>query len=308
MLEGQDKFNTNYSDIVEKNKFKDHQYPYPICVSIVSKENKTEKEYFRFFESAPFFSGIPETKCYVDTSKLGSKFDNTHVLSYYSNQSEIFLMGLFAAYLGGSIDSNLQYIDNPTLQVIFRRLIYLLKIDSKRIAPGIIKNYLYKMNDTLKEHTVDDADIELANSDSLIFIDGGIECNLAVAPFLRDCREVDVMIILDCADDLTGAPQLKKAEEYAKSIKKPFPKINYENIDKNVYSIFKEENKPTVIYIQLRNNGGYKPTNSSKEFPNYSTYKLEYSKEETLDLYNLMDFNLNIAKNDIIDEISNYLN
>ena len=49
---------------------------------------------------------------------------------------------------------------------------------------------------------------------------------------------------------------LKEARDYAATIKRPFPNIDFENLDPHSpesFYVFEEEGKPTVIHIPLFN-------------------------------------------------------
>jgi hypothetical protein len=88
----------------------------------------------------------------------------------------------------------------------------------------------------------------------------------------RPGRLADILIFLDASPIVAGAPQLKAAQAYAQANNLPFPTINYEGIELNAISIFKEAGKPTVIYMPRTNDTKLLPLLSQPAYASYAQY------------------------------------
>jgi hypothetical protein len=115
-------------------------------------------------------------------------------------------------------------------------------------------------------------------------------------PLLRTGRQIDVIIVYDSSGTIKGAKELRNAELYARRKGLKFPKIDYTIADKNIVSIFKDEDPKTPVVI-------YFPRIANKEYrdfdPDYctehsycSTLNFKYSEEQFNELSGLAEFTI----------------
>jgi hypothetical protein len=177
------------------------------------------------------------------------------------------------------------YIAQPLHETL--KLILATALSEIRLFPAQLPNIGYQLADCpeQKEKTVE-------------LVDAGIDFNLPVVPLLNKNRTPDILIVYDSSSTVNGAPELKRAMQYAarKGIK--LPDINYNFIDQKAISVFKDESDntvPIVIYIpRIKNdqyNSMFDPDACIKDdFCN--TFNFAYSLEEFNLLSGLVAFTL----------------
>lgn len=135
--------------------------------------------------------------------------------------------------------------------------------------------------------------------ETLSFIDGGFymidnnRLNIAIMPLLH--RRLNLITICDSSWELEGAPSLRAAEALARQLNLPFPKINYEGVDKRIATMFVDEDNldtPVIVYMPGIANSGYHPTFDPTTAPFTGTTNFTYTQEQSEQLMGLLDYNV----------------
>lgn len=262
---------------------------------------------FTWFELTPYEVGPSLENSFIPIWALGRKFLNG------KSQDKDFeeTLGFYMAIWGSAYTATLQELLGEmgaslpeSLTNWIDSTLVLLGGTNKRISPAKLDNFNYGFKD-----------VPLVNMKELILIDAGLHYNLPFPPLLRSERKVDIIIVCDAsASAHEGAPAVKEAEKWAKENGLKFPEIDYNVIGKEIYSIFKDDNDPsvpTIIYFSLVKNSKFStkfdPVKEIKDgFCN--TFNFVYKPEEFELLTGLMEFNLMRAEDAIKKEIIDKIN
>jgi hypothetical protein len=170
----------------------------------------------------------------------------------------------------------------------------------------------------------------LATRDTLKLVDAGLTFNLPYPPISgeRAERKADVIFMLDASAGTIPA-ELKKVEQYARRHNLKFPVIDYTDLDKKTFTVFKDEKNPevpVVIYMPRISDAQLWQDNKTKsEFAAYNsiesfnldactnadgqvcnTLNFEYTESQAQQVMNQTEFNM-IANKDKIVEVLNWV-
>jgi phospholipase A2 len=273
----------------------DGSKPMPIYTAIHSNIQPYE-----WLEFTPFEVGSAYLKSYIPTWAFGRKFKEGVSVNNAPEQTLGFYMGIF----GSAFELNLKDIirmtadniaqakaDIPSFVYAPLKKITLLILNSIlgdiRLFPAILANFTFQHEKS-----------PIKDERELVLIDAGIDFNLPLPPLLRDSRKVDIIIIYYASASINGAPELYRAERYARRKGIKFPKINYEGIDQKTINVFSDPNDPEtpiIVYFPRIKNELY-CTEFDPEIciaQNYcNTYNFAYTKEQVLQLCGLAEFTI----------------
>jgi hypothetical protein len=222
-------------------------------------------------EFAPFEMGSSALKSYIPMESFGRSFDGGVSQNFEAEKALAYCMAIFGSafaislkdILFHSLDHIVEYASPGLDSTVKNFLVWQLKqvLNSSfenyitdgswsgyRPVAAQVPNYTYNMDNR-----------PLKNQQTLTFVDAGVAFNLPVPPLLRSARHLDVIIIYDASGNITGAPELVAAEQYARDHNLKFPQIDYTNIDKKLVSVFidKDPEVPLVIYFPRIANQAY---------------------------------------------------
>lgn len=304
---------------------------FPISTAVSGKQEENRK----WYEYTPYEIGGAWLKHYVPTWAYGRRFDNGKSKDTAPEQSLGYLCGTygsaFAVTLGRGVKEqtgihldwvfdgvaqDLRKAHIPEVAVTFMRKI-LQQITSVRISSARVFNFTRNM-----------AGSPVSNLEKLSFVDAGLDFNLPYPPISgeRPERRADVVIFLDSSAIVKDAPELRKAQEYARKRSLPFPAIQYEGIGTRAVSIFKDEHNPAaplVIYLPCVNDKQLVKSFTNdpllkdlvshiadldvdaciqKSFCN--TFNFDYKEQQALQLSSLTEFNVRASVDAIKEAIA----
>lgn len=265
--------------------------PLPIYTSI-----QTNKTPYEWMECTPFEIGSDNLKSYIPTWAYGRKFQHGASLDSAPEQSLGYFMGIF----GSAFEVNFKDIlfhTHDQLYTIKMKLPKLLQepaqdmldvianspLNDLRLFPSMLRNFTHNIQWS-----------PLCDDKNICLVDAGIDFNVPFPPLMRAGRQVDLIIVYDSSGEIKGAKELKSAELYARRKGLKFPKIDYATVDKNIVSIFKDEDPktPMVIYFPRIANRDYKDFDPDycTENSYCSTLNFKYTKEQFNELSGLAEF------------------
>ena len=294
----------------QANIIQDGSYPYPIYTAIDADERLTEGQ--PWYEFTPHEIG--NEKGYIQTWAFGRKFkegkSHTGKFSIYPPEKNLsYHLGTYGSAFGANIKTIKKELAESLGYETFLAD-FLTCLDGERPFDFYAKvpNYAYK----LESHHTKDSKIKS-------FVDAGTDFNLAIPPLA--IRNVDIMIICDASAGIIGH-HLKKAADYMAIHQLPFPKIDYENIDKKTISVFKEEDPtvPIVIYLpRISDHELWEKHKSNPKFAHYNlsgfnldheandgfatTIHFQYAPENAQKVIDQMEFNIRVNEAKIIKAI-----
>lgn len=284
-------------------------FPFPIYTAIsTSKVNNK----FNWFEFNPYEVSFKynNDQISIPSWALGRKFKNGHTSSKAPENSLGFVIGICGSAFTISAEE-LVKMYHKSIPFFLRQSLEFITTKTDfgdlRILPGAIYNPLFRYTKRTRNN------IPYQNLDTLYLIDAGIDFNVPTPPLLKPERNVDIILIMDSSSDIINAPELKKAENYAKFYNLRFPKIDYSQISSKNISVFsnKDPKVPTIIYIPLIKNPNYSVFDPTDHETNkyLNTFNLHYTEEESADLCGLTTFNIlsnkQILKDTILATINN---
>ena len=269
--------------------------PLPIYTAIQSYQDPYE-----WMEFSPFEVGSSFLKAYVPTWAYGRKFKNGISVDRAPEQTLGYFMGVFGSafevnlkdivhmsasnlsYLGHKLPEFLANALKKTLDLILASI-----IGDLRLFPSMLLNFTFGCNDS-----------PIKDDKTISLVDAGIDCNLPFHPLLRPARNMDIIIVYDASAGVQGAPELVRAQDYAKRNGLKFPPIDFEVIDQQIVSVFKDPTDPTtpiVVYFPRIKNNNY----STSFDPDYcvehdycNTFNFQYSPEEAKLLTSFAEFSI----------------
>ncbi|XP_037393864.1 cytosolic phospholipase A2 gamma-like [Pygocentrus nattereri] len=241
--------------------------PYPIY-TVIDKQCKYDRlNADPWFEITPDESGYSLSGAFVDSSFLGSEFENGKNIKKQPEIDMLYLQGLCGSALAD-------------MEVILKKLQELITLES--------------------------ADSSVSQSKTREYEDSGLLLNSPYFSVLRKERDIDLIISLDFSEGDPFKTVVQTAEK-CKDLQIPFPEVVLpaKNTEPQDFYVFKgSSDAPTVIHIPLFNavncKGGIK-----KWVKTYSTLQMNYSREMITDLLEKAGLNIKNNKEKLLKEIGN---
>ncbi len=291
------------------------ELPFPIYTAIAAESISAENLWYEF---TPYEVGAAWLAAYVPTWAFGRKFKNGVSVSFAPEQNFGVLLGTFGLAIGITITRLLtevgirEKIDNIFVKNIIDRIES--AAGKKRITSSDFFNFTYGMPQS-----------KIPNQRLLRMVDAGINFKLPYPPISgeRAERKADIIIFVDASSDNLGN-DLRHAEQYARTRNLKFPNINYTDIDKKAFSVFKDEKDPQapiVIYIPRTVDkmlfADERFASLAQEFPGLKTFNMascidsgpcttfnfKYSPEAAKKVVDLGELNMRAAREAFIDAI-----
>ncbi len=286
--------NVKLSDL--RLRIKKGKKPYPILTAVQPGPP------YVWFEFTPYEIGTSWHNSFASTWAAGRRFLNGKSMDFAKEQSLGFYMGVWGSAYTIHFDGLLEEFEDslsPFVKTSIEKSIEFIGAENRRAWPARLNNFAYGAKNAF-----------LNNVEKLTLVDAGLDFNLPFPPLLRAERPVDIIIVMDASKTVyDGAPDLRSAEKWARKNGVKFPKIDYEKASKNIFSVFKDENDPTVptiIYFPLVKNSKYNTKfDPEEEIKNgfCGTFNFIYSSKQYELLTRLTQYNLTEAKNAIVQAI-----
>ncbi len=313
-IEGRDAHTMKLSDL--RTNLANAKYPLPLSVAVDPGNSDKERVWYEF---SPYYCGtLQEQGSWIDTKLLGCSFYKgrpVHIVPEYPLAQHFGIWGSGfalspediekASSFGGFLTRSISNISKGFSKAY--ALLFSEPSDDSlapgRVTAGTIPNYNYQRPDALEG---------IASKPLLHFIDAGITMegqerhNFGTIPALW--RNVDMLIMCDCTGFPNGnmhSEYLFAADEEAKRQRLPFPNLTrstrhvatLKNVDKEITSVFVEENAPIVVYMQAKKNrryngylagrpgpfmNGFDPDSTVTEFTSYANFSYTPEQYEVL--------------------------
>uniref|UniRef100_A0A7N6AKL4 PLA2c domain-containing protein n=1 Tax=Anabas testudineus TaxID=64144 RepID=A0A7N6AKL4_ANATE len=243
--------------------------PYPVYSAI--------EKHWKWFEVSPHEAGFTEMGLFVQTSLLGSKFENGELLEKKPEMDMVKLQGLCVGVCVCCVFSLL----------------------TKQVLPLIMKwewgtttNFLYQYQDS----TVPPC---LHSKDKFHLVDAGLLINVAYPSFLGDKRDIDLIIAPEYS-----AGNMFEVPDYAAELKRPFPEIDNQVLEdrdwpKDCYVFEGKGKEPTIIYMPLFNR-----QNCEAKMEEFSTFQRPFNQEKINVLVETAKANIRNNKETLLREIN----
>lgn len=307
----------------QASRIEDASRPYPIYTAIDGSEKVVHDAHW--YEFTPYEVGAAAFGVYVPTWAFGREFFEESSLDFAPEQTLGFILGTcgsaFALHLGFVWDELIEDISNNILKSLMEKHV-IAPLKGKRVFWAEVNNYMKGIVD------IPNAYANLQTRETLKLVDAGIAFNLPYPPVSgeRPERKADVMIFLDSSAG-SIANELKKTEKYARKHGLKFPLIDYTDLEKKTFAVFKDETDfsvPVVIYMPRTSDELLWQENKLKpEFNMYgdiegfdmeectrkfgqvcNTLNFEYSEEQAQQVMNQMEFNMVVNKDNIIEVLN----
>ncbi len=303
---------SDMTDIIQ-----DGTYPYPILTAVDATETREAMLNPIWYGLTPHEIEDHHNNIHIPTWAFGRKFKNgeshkgKHTI-YPPEKNLSFILGTCWSAPGASVFRIKKEL-GKALGIEHFLEDTLTSLDSQRLDfYAKVPNYAYKLNHTKKEEPKIKS-----------FVDAGTHFNLPIPPVSGLCKErkADVMIICDASAGEIGN-ELRKAAEYMAKNNLPFPKINFENIDKKTISVFKEKDPTVPVVVYLPRISDQKLWNQHKSNSEYTHYNLtefdldyetnhrfaqtihfQYAPENAQKIMDQTEFNMRINETKIIKAI-----
>lgn len=300
------------SDLHERIRNAD--YPYPLFTAIDARMRAAQDP--AWFEFSPHEIGCAEFGAYIPTWAYGRKFDAGTSINFAPEQSLGFQLGTFGSAFGVHVEYMWNHIASKLPSSWFKGLMTQIvkKNAGKRMFWAALPNYMFGMKKQ-----------EVSERKYLKLVDAGLAFNLPYPPVSgeRSERKSDVLVFCDMSATGKGEA-LKKAEQYAQSRGLKFPVIDYADIQYKTISVFKDNTDsslPVVIYMprfcdQLlwQKNKSNPLLSKYQSIENFDvencvkkgfcrTLNFEYTREQSQQLIDLMEFNVMVNKDIILETI-----
>ena len=306
-------------------RVQDANWPYPIYTATDGSEKVVQDAHW--YEFTPHEVGSAVFGIYVPTWAYGREFYGGGSLDFAPEQTLGFILGTcgsaFALHVGFVWDALAENLSNVVLKQLMEQYV-IAPLKGKRIFWAEVNNYMKGIPN------IPNAYVRLETRDTLKLVDAGLTFNLPYPPVSgeRAERKADLLIMLDAS---AGAipEELKKVEQYARSHNLKFPVIDYTDLDKKTFAVFKDEKDlsvPVVIYMPRISDAQLWQENKSKpEMNQYSnlegfnletctnesgqvcnTLNFEYSAPQAQQVMNQTEFNM-VANKDKIIEVLNWV-
>jgi len=289
----------------------DGSYPYPICTAIDATETQEAMLNPTWYGFTPHEIKNYRDNIHIPTWAFGRKFKNgkSHKGKfdiYPPEKNMSYILGTCWSAFGAPLHLVKKEI-GKALEIEHFLENTLTSLDAQRLDfYAKVPNYTYKL-DGHKHH----------ESKIKSFVDAGTNFNIPI-PVIHDAN---IMIICDASAGTIG-DHLQEAAEFMHKNNFPFPKINFENIDKKTISIFKEEdpNVPVVIYVpRISDKALWEKHKFNPEYAHYNldgfdfeyetnhgfatTIHFQYDPENAQKIMDQMEFNIRVNEAKIIKAI-----
>lgn len=274
------------------------QRPYPLYTSVNPYDDGINYGWYTF---SPYEVSSDDLSAGVPVWAFGRAFENGISTNKAPHFPLGFCMGLFGSALSISFEELYSMmLDKLEPKILFAGLKYLAQsttIGETRVFPAEIRNFTYKMKGAPR-----------TNIDRNTLVDGGLDFNIPLPPLLNVDRNIDIIIICDASADVLGAPELKKAEEYAAAHKLPFPTINYNGITDRPFTIFDDgfySTAPVIIYVPMVKNATYSKTFDPQNYlavgQFMNTFNFGYTAQQAQALSGLFEEAIHELKGPLLD-------
>ncbi len=304
-------------------RVQDGNWPYPIYTATDGSEKVVQDAHW--YEFTPHEVGAAAFGIYVPTWAYGREFYGGGSLDFAPEQTLGFILGTcgsaFSIHVGFVWDKLTKNLSNAVLKQLMEEYV-IAPLKGKRAFWAEVNNFMKGIPN------IPNAYVRLETRDTLKLVDAGITFNLPYPPISgeRPERKADVIIFLDASGGAISA-ELKKAETYAHRHGLKFPLINYVDLDKKTFAVFKDETDPSVpvvIYMprisdaklwqehkskaelsqynNIENFDMEKCTNETGQVCN--TLNFEYSEQQSQQVMNQMEFNMMVNKDKIVEVLN----
>ncbi len=288
-------------DLADQQMFLSHDRPLPLYTAVIPHDDTIHYAWLTF---SPFEVSSDDLQSGVPAWAYGREFNQGTSVNNAPPLSMGFLLGLWGSALSVSFEEAYgMMIDSLEPKSLFSALKYLIQatsIGDTRFFPAYINNITHNMHPLAfhdHQHTT--------------VIDAGLTINLPLPPLLNRDRDIDIIIICDASMNVMGAPELQKAEEWARAHKAPFPYINYKHISEQSFTVFDDgpdhPEVPIVIYVPMLKNPRFSSSFDPQEHLELSgfmnTLNFDYSHEQATALAGLMRQSARDIKDDLIRAI-----
>lgn len=242
----------------------------PIYTAV--RADKQAEENSGWCEFTPFEIGatwLGSQGCYIPTWAIGREFVEGVSVDDAPEQSLGFLMGVFGSAFAARMDQIYATIRDQIPSKILSAALAKLMVDhagDERLGCAQLNNFAVGMRRPIENEPI------------MTLVDAGANpgFNLPYPPISgqRPERSVDMIIFLDASGGAEKYSELKRAEEYARAHALKFPVINYDSIQNNAITLFRDEHDasiPVVLYMPLVNDPMLAV---SLKQPEYSEYRL----------------------------------
>jgi phospholipase A2 len=284
------------------NFIKPSEKPFPVYTALIAQKP------YEWVEYTPYEIGAPLLASFVPTWAYGRTFNQ----GISDNFAPALSLGLCMGTWGSAIAVSMQ----EALEVFAESMPATVELFGIKIPTAIIMQELtqsFKKIPQMSNQRVYPANVPnwmmglpgpYQHINHLTLVDAGLDINLPVPPLLRAARNVSIIIMLDASATVHGAPELRKAEAYARRHNLKFPHIDYTKINE-LCSVHQDEDPtiPTVIYMPLVANENYQNGWEPLRQKFTSTFNFVYTPQEIELLTGLTKTNMLASKDMIIDAI-----
>jgi phospholipase A2 len=272
------------------DKLKNGAFPLPLYTAINVPTQDSPS--YTWIEMNPFEIRFQHKlfDAHIPSWSFGRSFKHGHSQDMAPEHSLAFIMGICGSAFSVSLEEayGMYKKSIPSfLKMSAGSLLVDTDLGKLRLKPGVVYNPLYKH--PLARNFIG------SKEKNLYLMDAGIDFNIPLPPLLDTARNLDCIIVLDASTSLKGAPELKRAEQYARDHHHRFPAIDYTHIDEKLVSVFGEYDKsvPTVVYIPLKHNPLFSPFKPEDHlgFRNHlNTFNLRYTEKQSREVCDLVEF------------------
>ena len=292
-------------------------WPIPLYTA-VRGDNDLTPEQLMWYTFSPWEIGSHWLNAYSPTWGFGRVFKNGSSVDADPEKGLGFLFGTFGSAFSATVQDIYQNFASKISSPIVRTVVETIVIrpaGQKRLTWAEVDNFTRGMPAS-----------PISPVSGMRMVDAGLAFNVPYPAVSGKSvgRYPDIIIIVDASYYIAGAPELKKAEAYARRNDLQFPRIDYTNIDKKGMSVFKENDPsiPVVIYLPRTNDKTWWPSLSQSDMQTLSSYiegfdidkcvlasfcdtsNFNYSRAQMEQVAALGEFNARVASKPILQEIA----
>ena len=224
-------------------------YALPIYTALIDQPGAYE-----WIEYTPYEVGSATAQTFIPSWSLGRAFSAGKSQDFAPALSLGFCMGTWGSAISVNAQDALQSFKTdapPTFELLGIKIPSTIaisalelamkktpQISERRIYPAQVANWMQGLEGPLK------------NASQLTLIDAGIDFNLPIPPLLRTVRNISVIIILDASGTTNDAPELRKAEQYARKNNLKFPTPTQRKFTSNQDRI-SDKNGPEKTHVSV---------------------------------------------------------
>jgi Lysophospholipase catalytic domain len=271
-----------------------------------------------WYEFSPYEVGSMDFAAYVPSWSFGRRFMNGSSIDFAPEQSFGFLLATFGSAMAASADLIWQKVSKNIPGSLFSTLVdvaLIKRVSGKRVTWGEFHNFMRGL-----------AAHKMTDYNRLRLVDAGLSSMNLPYPIVsgrRPERMPNVLIFVDASGDYDD--QLDHVAAYAKQHGCKFPKIDKAAAKKNIVTVFKDANDPSVpvvIYLPRYNDVRLLKERLTKEqierfksLENFdpeacvrkdfcSTFNFQYSVPQSQTMLDLFHANILAAKREVLDAIT----